>query len=129
MRAVETGDNIHRTCHFSSCFASRLVSGLNLPESVINEAETAWSKVVATVNNLHPCGSLESQFYPLFAKRVTEPLMIEGKKVLNCFRSLFAFCPDRIVAILYQVRWITSVFLFVVKNSLQQNNGCFVSCY
>ncbi|XP_044173202.1 probable ATP-dependent RNA helicase DDX60 isoform X1 [Acropora millepora] len=56
---------------------SKGLEGLNLPESVINEAETAWSKVVATVNNLHPSGSLESQFYPLFAKRVTEPLMIE----------------------------------------------------
>jgi len=122
VRAVETGDNIHRTCHFSSCFASQPVSGLNLPDSVIKEAETAWSKVVATVNNLHPSGSLESQFYPLFAKRVTEPLMIEGKRVLNCFRSQF-FLP--IFAILYQVRWITSVFLFVVKNSLQKNNGCF----
>ena len=56
--------------------------------------------MVATVNNVHPSRSLESQFYPLFAKRVTEPLMIEGKEVLNCFRSLFAFCPDRIIGIL-----------------------------
>ena len=100
MRAFEIRDNIHRTCHFSSCFASRPVSGPSLPESVINEAETAWSKAFASVNNFHPSGSLESKFYPLFAERVTEPLMIEGKKVLNSFRSLFAFCPDRIVAIL-----------------------------
>ena len=56
--------------------------------------------MVAIVNNLHPAGSLESQFYPLFAERVTEPLMIEGKNVLNSFRSLLAFRPDRIVAIL-----------------------------
>ena len=100
MRAFEIGDNIHRTCHFSSCFASRSVSGPSLPESVINEAETSWSKVVASVNNVHPSVSLESQFYPLVAKRVTESLMVEGKKVLNSFRSLSAFCPDRIIAIL-----------------------------
>ena len=63
-------------------FASRPLSGPSLPESVINEAETAWSKVVATVNNVHPSGSLESQFYPLFAERVTQPLLtdLEGKK-------------------------------------------------
>ena len=100
MRAFEIGDNIHRTCHFSSCFVSRPVSGPSLPESVINEAETAWGKVVATVNKVHPSGSPESQFYPLFAERVTEPLMIEGKNVLNSFRSLLAFCSDRIFAIL-----------------------------
>lgn len=56
--------------------------------------------MVTSVNNVHPSGSLESQFYPLFAKRVTEPLTMEGKKVLNSFRSLSAFCPDRIIAIL-----------------------------
>ena len=80
-------------------FASRPVPGPNLPESIINEAEVAWSKVVTTVNKLHP-NSLESQFYPLFAERVTEPLMIEGKNVLNNFRSLIAFCPVGIVTIL-----------------------------
>ncbi|XP_020629551.1 probable ATP-dependent RNA helicase DDX60 [Orbicella faveolata] len=55
---------------------SKELEGPNLPESVINEAEAAWSKVVATVNNVHP-DSLQSQFYPLFAERVTEPLMVE----------------------------------------------------
>ncbi|KAK2572326.1 putative ATP-dependent RNA helicase DDX60 [Acropora cervicornis] len=53
------------------------LEGPSLPESVINEAETAWSKVVATVNNVHPSGSLESQFYPLFAERVTQPLLTD----------------------------------------------------
>lgn len=99
MRAFEKAVNIHRTCHFWSLFASCTVPGPNLPESVINEAEAAWSKVVATVNNVHP-DSLQSQFYPLFAERVTEPLMIEGKNVFNSFRSLIAFCPGRIVTIL-----------------------------
>ena len=100
MRAFEKGGNIHRNCHFFGlCFASRPLPGPNLPESIINEAEAAWSKVVATVNNVHP-ESLESQFYPLFAERVTEPLMIEGKNVLNYFRSLIALCPAGIVAFL-----------------------------
>jgi len=73
-----------------------------LPESILKEAEAAWSKVVATVNNVHP-DSLESQYYPLFAERVTEPLVIEGKNFLNNFRSLIAFCPVRIATILSKV--------------------------
>ncbi|KAK2572321.1 putative ATP-dependent RNA helicase DDX60 [Acropora cervicornis] len=70
-----------RFLHTLICLAleqtSKGLEGPSLPESVINEAETAWSKVVTSVNNVHPSGSLESQFYPLFAKRVTEPLMME----------------------------------------------------
>ncbi|XP_015748558.1 PREDICTED: probable ATP-dependent RNA helicase DDX60, partial [Acropora digitifera] len=70
-----------RFLHTLICLAleqtSKGLEGPSLPESVINEVETAWSKVVTSVNNVHPSGSLESQFYPLFAKRVTEPLMME----------------------------------------------------
>lgn len=80
---------------FGLCFASRLLPGPSLPESVIHEAEAAWGEVVATVNSVHPSHSLESQFYPLFAERVTEPLMIEGKN----FRSLLTFWPGCIVCI------------------------------
>ncbi|XP_015768450.1 PREDICTED: probable ATP-dependent RNA helicase DDX60 [Acropora digitifera] len=68
-----------RFLHTLICLAleqtSKGLEGPSLPESVINEAETAWSKVVATVNNVHPSGSLESQFYPLFAERVKQPLL------------------------------------------------------
>ena len=61
-------------------FASRPVSGLSLPEDVIKDAETAWSKVVATVTRVHPSNSLESQFFPLFAENVTGAQQLEGKK-------------------------------------------------
>lgn len=58
-----------------------------MPASVFNEAEAAWGKVVAIVNNKLRSGSLESQLNPLFAKRVADPLMLEGKNFLNSFRS------------------------------------------
>ena len=66
---------------FGLCFASRLLPGPSLPETVTKEAEAVWGEVVAIVNSVHPSHSLESQFYPLFAERVTEPLMIEGKNL------------------------------------------------
>lgn len=102
MKAFETGDNIH-----TSCFASRPVSGLSLSEDVINEAEAAWSKVVAIVNNLHPSESLESQFYPLFAERATDPLMLEGKNFLKSFRSIIAFC---LIFLVVEIVRIVTIF-------------------
>ena len=81
------GHNIHRSYQCFKLFASRSVPGPYLPASVSDEAEAAWGKVVAIVNNKFRSGSFESQLYPLFAKRVTEPLMLEGKNFLNSFCS------------------------------------------
>ncbi|XP_078360874.1 putative ATP-dependent RNA helicase DDX60 isoform X2 [Oculina patagonica] len=54
------------------------LEGLSLPEDVIKEAEAAWSKVVATVNKVHPSDALESQFFPFFADYATGTESIEA---------------------------------------------------
>ena len=71
--------------------SSRPVPGLSLPEDVINEAEAAWSKVVAAVKRVHSCDILESQFFPLFAENVMEVQRLEGEKPLLSFRFLEHF--------------------------------------
>lgn len=109
---------------FGLCFPSRSVAGPNLPESIINEAEAAWRKVVATVNSVHP-DSLESQFYPLFAERVTEPLMIEGKNVLTTelpFSNSFLLSSHRDYSLSNVLDYFVS---FCIKSHLHQSNCCF----
>ena len=43
------------------------ISALSLPKDVLKEAETLWSKVVAALNS----DTLQRQFFPLFAEKVT----------------------------------------------------------